>query len=443
MLSPEATIDPRSLPLQSITAVSSASGRRRRTLVLCAHATDVRPAIGTMADETTEVGRLNAADEVIQKLTARLKPKREELANFYDGMARALKIGTTVGDALKIMASMAETPVFRGVLCQVISDVGAGTPLAESLARHPAAFDRSTVALFESAERSGAMVPMLEQLARAKLREVGIWRRLAGGMVYPAIVLLLAVGVVVMMSMTFLPNVEKAYRTFKSEMPRSTTIVLRLGREIRTRPYVLLLPLLAIAGAARVLPALYRTRPVQVGLFRVPVIGGLMRKMSLSRSLRTLALLLRNNVKVLDSFEIVAEVAGHVIYRAYFLAIREHLAQGRNLFEAFSHEHHRVGPDGIRLAAFMRLATETGQADELFRRMADTYEDDLDQIAGKIDRILEPFTMVTLGVIVGYMVFAIYYPMIGLAKVAMPGSKAKAPAAVGPAVPGSPGGPGR
>jgi type IV pilus assembly protein PilC len=183
---------------------------------------------------------------------------------------------------------------------------------------------------------------------------------------------------------------------------------------------------------------IYANPPVQKFFSRIPSIGKLITKTAAMVSFRILALLLQANVRVVTALEIAAKSSGHVEYEQFYLKVRDHIADGLSMPEAFLMECHRLGEDGRGIAAVVQMAGETGSMNEVLDQIATDYEEQLDLMSAQIDKLLEPFVLVILGSVVGGIIYAIYGPIFGLSKVLLPQAKpgGKPPAASAPAVPG-------
>jgi type II secretory pathway component PulF len=159
---------------------------------------------------------------------------------------------------------------------------------------------------------------------------------------------------------------------------------------------------------------------VQIALTRMPTIGNVIRKTAAMVSFRTLALLLHSNVRIVTALEITSKSCNHVEFERFFLKVRDHIVSGLSLPEGFLMESYRLGADGRTVAAVVQMAGETGGVNEMLDEIAADYEEDLDAIAAQIDKIMEPFVLVMMGVVVGGLVYAIYGPIFNLSKVILP-----------------------
>jgi type IV pilus assembly protein PilC len=258
-------------------------------------------------------------------------------------------------------------------------------------------------------------------------------------MIYPAIVLVLAVGVVIIMAFTLIPAISKLYAAMNADLPLATEIMITISKILVNQPYLTIIPIGAVFMLFKYWSKIYRTPWVQVALTRMPTIGTIIRKSAAMVSFRALALLLQSNVRIVTALEITAKSSNHVEFEQFFLAVRDHIVEGLSLPESFLMESYRLGPDGRMIAAVVQMAGETGGVNEMLDEIAADYEEELDAIANQIDKILEPFVLVLMGTIVGGLVYAIYGPIFNLSKVILPkkpeGQKSSQTA---PALPGDP-----
>ncbi|MGI9240462.1 MAG: type II secretion system F family protein, partial [Verrucomicrobiales bacterium] len=150
---------------------------------------------------------------------------------------------------------------------------------------------------------------------------------------------------------------------------------------------------------------------------------------SASVSFRCLALLLESGVRISTALQITSDSAPHFYYKNFFANIKEHINDGLSLPESFLMESHWLGKDGRTITGIMEIAGETGSATEMLDEIADDYEDELDSITNQIDKVMEPATILFLGTLVGFLVYAIYSPIFNLSKVMLGDGKDKKPPA--------------
>lgn len=386
---------------------------------------------GQAPNETAAVKDITGADEIIERATS-AKPNLEETVAFFSGMARCLERNLSVAKSLQLMAPRLKSPRYRGAVADIASKIAAGERLSDAFAAHPDIFPEETVALLRAGEESGQISEIFKQITSGRQKSLRILRKLKGGMIYPAIVLVLAVAVVIIMAFTLIPAISKLYTAMNAQLPLATQVMIKFSEILISQPYLVLLPIAALWMFFKNWSKIYRTPAIQRFITALPTVGNIVRKTAAMVSFRALALLLQANVRIVTALEITAKTANHVDFEEFFLKVRDHIVEGMSLPESFLMESWRLGPDGRVIAAVVQMAGETGGVNEMLDEIATDYEEDLDAIAAQIDKIMEPITLVMMGVIVGFLIYAIYGPIFNLSKVILPKSKPAAGAAASP-----------
>jgi type II secretory pathway component PulF len=393
---------------------------------------------GRAPNETAEVKTITGADEFVYRATSP-KPNLTEMVGFFSGFARCLERNIPTVKSLELMAPRLKSPGYRGAVADIASRILGGERLSEAFAGHPEIFPSDVIALISAGEESGQIHEVFKQITQGRQKSLRILRKLKSGMIYPAIVLVLAVGVVIIMAFTLIPAISKLYAAMNADLPLATEIMITISKILVNQPYLTIIPIGAVFMLFKYWSKIYRTPWVQVALTRMPTIGTIIRKSAAMVSFRALALLLQSNVRIVTALEITAKSSNHVEFEQFFLAVRDHIVEGLSLPESFLMESYRLGPDGRMIAAVVQMAGETGGVNEMLDEIAADYEEELDAIANQIDKILEPFVLVLMGTIVGGLVYAIYGPIFNLSKVILPkkpeGQKSSQTA---PALPGDP-----
>ena len=391
---------------------------------------------GKAPNETAEVTDITGPDELVNRLTQK-KPNLEESAQFFNGMARCLQRNISITKAFELMAGRLQTPRMRGAVADINRSILSGERMSDAFAMHPDIFTEDVLALIRAGEESGQIDMVFQQLTSGREKSLRILRKLKAGMIYPAIVLVLAVVVIIVMSFTLVPSISKLYASMNVTLPLPTRIVMGFSDILLKQPYMALIPFGAIYLLIRYWGKIYAVPGIQRFFSKLPSVGALITKTAAMVSFRILALLLAANVRVVNALEIAAKSSGHVDYEEFYLKVRDHIADGLSMPEAFLMECHRLGEDGRGIAAVVQMAGETGSMNEVLDQIATDYEEQLDLMSAQIDKLLEPFVLVILGSVVGTIIYAIYGPIFGLSKVLLPQTKpGEPPAATAPAVPG-------
>lgn len=385
---------------------------------------------GKAPNETALVTDISGIEEAVQRGTGK-KPNLDEAVSLFSGLARCLERNISTIKSLELMAARLKSPRYRGAVADISQRILSGDKLSDCFAMHPDLFTEDVIALIRAGEESGQIHAVFKQIAQGRGKSARILRKLKSGLIYPVIVLILAMVVVIIMAFTLIPAISKLYVAMNAQLPLPTKVLMAFSDILLKQPYLAALPIIAVVMLIKAWPKIYRIPNVQITITHLPTIGNIIRKSAAMVSFRTLALLLHANVRITTALEIAAKAANHVEFDRFYIAVRDHIGDGLSLPESFLMESHRLGPDGRTIAAVVQMAGETGGVNEMLDEIATDYEEELDTIASQIDKILEPIVLVMLGLIVGGLVYAIYGPIFNLSKVILPQKKAPA-AAVAP-----------
>jgi len=190
--------------------------------------------------------------------------------------------------------------------------------------------------------------------------------------------------------------------------------LMKLSDTLMKYPWTAVIPFAAIYMLMKRWGRIMGHPGVQKLMIGLPLIGDIVRKSAASTSFRCLALLVDANVRLKTALEITSESARHIYYKEFFSRVNQHIAVGRTISESFLLESHWLGSDGRTICGVMELAGETGSGAEPLNEIADDYEEELDVIASQIDKLIEPITILVLGSLVGFLVYAIYSPIFSL-----------------------------
>ncbi len=385
---------------------------------------------GKAPNETAFVTDIGGLDESVYRMTVK-KPGLDESVSLFSGMARCLERNISTIKSLELMAARLKSPRYRGAVADISHHILSGDKLSDCFAMHPDLFTSDVVALLHAGEESGQIAAVFKQIAHGQGKSQRILRKLRAGLIYPCIVVVLALAVVIIMAFTLIPAISKLYVSMNATLPLATKILMAFSDILLKQPWMAAIPIIGLMVFFKYWPKIYRKPAVQIALTRMPTVGNIIRKSAAMVSFRTLALLLQANVRIATALEIAAKSSNHIEFERFFLTVRDHIADGLSLPESFLMESHRLGPDGRMVAAVVQMAGETGGVNEMLDEIATDYEEDLDVIANSIDKILEPIVLVMLGCIVGGLVYAIYGPIFNLSKVILP-KKGSPPAASAP-----------
>ena len=377
---------------------------------------------GAASNETTDVEDILGLDESIHRLTIP-KENMDDRVKFFGGLARCLDRNIAIIKSLQLQANRVKSPKYRGVIAELVYDLSIGEKFSDAVSKHPTVFPKEMLSLIVAGEEAGQLAAVCKRIGTSQKKTARIIKKLQTGMIYPAIVMVLAVGVIIIMSYTLVPAMKKLYDSLNVPLATGTKILLAISDALINQPWTIMIPIGGFYCLFKYWGNLASTRFMQNLFLKLPVVGTLVRKSAAALSFRTLAMLIESNVRLSNALDITSDSSWHWHYKEFFTRLGSHINVGRTLHEGFLIESHWLGEDGRSICGLIELASETGTGTEMLNEIADDYEDELDGLASQIDKILEPLTMVFLGVIVGFLVYAIYAPIFSLGDAILPGAK--------------------
>ena len=339
-----------------------------------------------------------------------------DLAIFTRQFATMINAGLPLVQCLDILSKQTEKERFRGIIAQVMREVEAGNTLAESLAKkeNQNAFDELYVNMVEAGEAGGILDDILQRLATFIEKAEALKRKIQGAMVYPAVVMTVALLATSFMLIFIIPTFARMFTGFGADLPLPTKIVMGLSSFLRSFWWVMLL---AIGGFVFGLQKYYQTErghlEIDKFLLKVPVIGDVIRKGAVARFTRTLGTLISSGVPILTGLEITARTAGNRVIQEAIMAARASIREGETIAAPLRTSN--VFPPMV--VQMISVGEETGALDDMLNRIADFYDDEVDTAVDALTSLIEPIMIVFMGGVVGGMVVAMYLPMFKLINV--------------------------
>ncbi|MCM0083466.1 type II secretion system F family protein [Geomonas sp. Red32] len=359
-----------------------------------------------------EAGKGLSMELKIPGLGGAKKIDTKDLVVFTRQFATMIDSGLPLVQCLDILSSQQENPTFRDVLVKVKESVESGSTFAESLARHPRAFDQLYVNLVAAGEVGGILDTILNRLAAYIEKAMKLKKQVKGAMVYPATIMSIAVVVVGVILVFVIPTFAKMFADFGGELPAPTRIVIALSHFLTK--YILVLIALGFAikwgiGKYYQTPA-GRKNIDRMGL-KAPVIGPLIRKVSVAKFTRTLGTMISSGVPIMDGLDIVAKTSGNKVVEEAIYKVRTSISEGRTMAEPLA----ECGVFPPMVVQMISVGEATGAMDTMLNKIADFYDDEVDDAVSALTAMMEPMLMVFLGTTVGGLVIAMYLPIFKLA----------------------------
>jgi type IV pilus assembly protein PilC len=338
-----------------------------------------------------------------------------DIALFSRQLATMLAAGIPLVQAFEIVGTGHENAGMQKLIMAVKADVEGGSSLAQALAKHPLYFDDLFVNLVESGEQAGALESLLDKIATYKEKTEAIKKKIKKALTYPAAVLVVAFIVTTILLIFVIPAFEDLFQGFGADLPTFTRMVIDLSQFVRDKGFYLA----TIIGGA-IFAFLYfkkRSRPMRHFLDRLilktPIIGPIMQKAAIARYSRTLSTMFAAGVPLVEALESVSGACGNIVYEEGVLRMRDEVATGQRLQQSM--ENTDLFPNMV--IQMIAVGEESGSLDEMSGKVADFYEEDVDNAVDNLSSLLEPMIMAILGVLVGGLVVAMYLPIFKLGAV--------------------------
>ncbi len=337
--------------------------------------------------------------------------KMRDIVIFTRQFSTMINAGLPLVQALDILAKQSENKVLADVTRAVVFDVESGHTVADALAKHPNAFSELYVNMVAAGEAGGILDTILMRLATFMEKNDALVRKVKGAMIYPAVIMGVA-GIAILVLLLFvIPVFESMFASVGLPLPLPTRVVIGLSKFLKSYWWAI--------GAATVVGGYffkqYYASPagklvVDRFMLRVPVLGDVLRKSSVSRFTRTLGTLISSGVSILDGLEITAKTAGNRVIQDAIMASRASIAGGDTI--AAPLQKSNVFP--AMVISMIAVGEQTGGLDEMLSKIADFYDEEVDAAVGGLLSLLEPIMIVFLGVVVGGMVIAMYLPIFDM-----------------------------
>jgi type IV pilus assembly protein PilC len=383
-----------------------------------------------------ETGRQEEALELLRKkriLVTSLRPKSgpsmpkfggpgvstKDLAIFTRQFATMISAGLPLVQCLDILAKQASKPSFGKIISETTREVEAGSTLSDALGKHKDVFDDLFRNMVAAGEAGGVLDEILMRLATYIEKADALKRKVQSALVYPAVVLTVAMGATAFMLIFIIPTFAKMFMDFGGELPLPTKIVLVLSDILVHWWWV---AILAMVAGFLTFQRFYATengqRAVDGFMIRMPILGDVLLKGSVARFTRTLGTLIASGVPILGGLEITARTAGNKVIAEAIMSARASIREGETVAAPLKASN--VFPPMV--TQMIAVGEQTGALDEMLTKIAVFYEAEVDTAVDTLTSIIEPVMIVIMGGIVGGMVVAMYLPMFKLINVVAGGN---------------------
>ncbi len=348
------------------------------------------------------------------KTPAFLEPSvgTKDLVIFTRQFATMIDSGLPLVQCLEIQSKQAPNPTFRKQLVVIKENVESGTTFADALGKFPDTFDDLFRNMVAAGEVGGILDTILNRLAQYLEKADKLKRQIKGAMMYPAIVLIVSLGVVSLLLLKVVPTFEEMFAEFGQALPAPTQFVIDLSKWLQAN-FLYIIVGIAVGGFG--LRQFYRTARGEVLIdgimLKLPVFGDLLIKTAVARFCRTLGTMIASGVPILEALDICGRTAGNKVIENAVNGVREAISEGRTIAEPLS----EAGVFPEMVCQMIAVGEATGALDVMLGKVADFYEDEVDQAVENLTSMMEPIIIVFLGTIIGGLVIAMYMPIFSMA----------------------------
>lgn len=352
--------------------------------------------------------------EINIPMPAFLQPKvgTKDLVIFVRQFATMIDSGLPLVQCLDIQSKQAPNPTFRKQLVHIKEQVESGATFADALKKYPGTFDELFRNMIAAGEVGGILDTILNRLAQYLEKADKLKRQIKGAMMYPTIVMVVAFVVVALLLLKVVPTFEEMFAEFGSALPAPTQFVVDLSKWLQAN---FLYVVIGIGGTVYGTKYFYATKRGEVIIdgimLKAPVFGDLLTKVAVARFCRTLGTMISSGVPILEALDICARTAGNKVIENAVQRVRDAISEGRTIADPLLEA--KVFPEMV--CQMISVGEATGALDVMLNKVADFYEEEVDQAVENLTSMIEPIIIVFLGVVIGGLVIAMYMPIFSMA----------------------------
>jgi type IV pilus assembly protein PilC len=339
---------------------------------------------------------------------------RKQLVAFTRQLSTLQDAGLPILRSLQILETQQKPGLMKAIVGGVGDEVEGGGTLSDAMSKYPKAFDKLYVNMINAGELGGVLDIILSRLADFMEKAAKLKKKVIGAMIYPAVVISIAVGIVSMIMIFVIPKFKQIFSDFHVDLPGPTMLLINMSNWFSPPTngwaYVLCSPIVFMLIIKLLRMSEGGKFAVDLVKLKIPVLGGILAKTSIARFTRTLGTLISAGVPILDAINITKETCGNEVYSRALVKVHDAIREGESMADPLR----ATKVCDALVVNMIDVGEETGDLDKMLMKIADNYDSDVDVLVGSLISILEPVMVVVLGVIVGFIVIALFMPMITL-----------------------------
>ncbi len=337
--------------------------------------------------------------------------KTAMISIFSRQFSTMISAGLPVLQALNILGEQQEDKVFKGVLIKIRDDIGSGSNLSDAMSKFPSVFNTLYCNMVKAGELSGSLDQILDRLSTYLEKAEALNSKIKGAMSYPITIMVIATIIIIILLVKVVPSFKEVFGSFGTALPPMTQVLLDVSAFEQKYAIFEVIGMALVAFAFNVAKRTDQgAMIIDKYMLKLPVFGLLLKKQTVARFARTLGTLLKSGVGILDALETVARSSGNKIIEKALLDTRAAVREGQNLTEPMK----ATGLFPSMVTQMVAVGEETGQLDDMLLRMSDFYDAEVDTAVESIMSMIEPMIMSVLGVVIGYLVIAMFLPMFSM-----------------------------
>ncbi len=336
---------------------------------------------------------------------------QKNLTIFTRQLSTLQDAGLPVLRSIKILEGQAKPGALKNKLMDVVDDIESGLALSDAMAKHPRTFNKLYCNMVKAGEAGGALEVILQRLADFLEKAQSLKRKVKGAMVYPAVVISVATGIMVFILKFIVPKFKVIFKDFGVDLPKITQVLINASDYVADYWWTLLLVPFTLWALVKLVCKFKSGRYVVDWIaLHIPIMGNIMSKVIIARTMRILGTLVASGVPILEALIIARDTSGNAIYERAYQKIYDSIREGESI--AAPLKESGVVPDMV--VNMVDVGEETGDLDTMLYKVADNYDEEVDVLVESLVSLLEPLMIVILGLMIGFIVIALFMPLIKL-----------------------------
>ena len=337
--------------------------------------------------------------------------KQKDLTAFTRQLATLVDAGLPIVRSLKILESQQKPGLLKYAVGSVAEEVEGGNTLSEAMVKFPKCFDKLYVNMVKAGEAGGVLDTILERLANFREKSQKLKKQVIAALIYPAAVITVMLAILSVILIKIVPQFQKMFSEMGLELPGLTTLLISTSMILKNYWYLMPGVPFAIFAFIKIInlsaPGKWLMHKAQL---KIPIFGAIASKSSISRFARTLGTLIASGVPILDALAIVRDATGNVVIAGAIQKVHESIREGENIAGPLAQS--KVVDNMV--VNMIDVGEETGELDKMLIKIADTFDDDIDALVTGMMSLIEPALIVFMGGAVGFIVIALFMPLISL-----------------------------